>query len=284
MNLNTEPIRNWFGYTRRERRASCILLFIMVLILIIRIVVPEKNIDVKDITSSIITDKESADINSVEGTPAAKLFHFDPNKASYDTLVKLGFAEKEAKTLISYRNKGGKFRQPSDIKNVYGIEGVKAEQLIRYVELKTDTVKRSQAFSSDHQKPKIDLNTCDTTELVKLPGIGQVLSVRIIKYRNLLGGFVSVNQLSEVYGLPLETFNLIKGRVFADSSRVVMIKINSACYKELSRLPYFQKYEVTAIFKYRQLKGRIESINDLIENKLIPSETADRVRPYLNFE
>ena len=82
-----------------------------------------------------------------------------------------------------------------------------------------------------------------------------------------------------------ETFELIKERVFADSTLIVIrININTAGYKELSRLPYFENYEVTAILKYRELKGRIEGINELVDNKLIPAEKVPKVRPYLNFE
>lgn len=284
MVLNTEPVKNWFGFTRRERRASFILLILVVLVLIIRISVPEKNIDITELTSGISVSDGSVEFNKSEGKTSIEPFFFDPNTASYDTLIKLGLAEKEARTLISYRNKGGKFRRPADIRKVYGIEGVRAEQLARFIEVKTDSITKGRAFYHEQQKPLIDLNSCDTSQLTTLPGIGPVLSSRIIKYRNLLGGFAGVNQLREVYGLPVETFDLIKGRVFADSSAVVRLKINSVGYKELSRLPYFQKYEVAAILKYRELKGRVESINDLTENNLIPLEKANKVRPYLNFE
>ena len=133
------------------------------------------------------------------------------------------------------------------------------------------------------KRPVINLNSCDTSQLISLPGIGPVLSVRIIKYRNLLGGFASVEQLKEVYGLSPETFELIRERVIADTMLINRININTAAYKELSRLPYFEKYEVTAILKYRELKGRIEGINDLTVNKLVPVEKVPKVRPYLNF-
>ena len=77
---------------------------------------------------------------------------------------------------------------------------------------------------------------------------------------------------------------MIKDRVFADSTVVRRIDINSAGYKELSHLHYFEKYEVTAILKYRELKGRIKSIDDLTDNKLISMEKAIKVRPYLKFD
>jgi len=83
--------------------------------------------------------------------------------------------------------------------------------------------------------------------------------------------------------LKAETYELIKESVFADSSVIKRIDINSAGYKELSHIHYFEKYEVTAILKYRELKGRITGINDLIENKLITAEKARKVSPYLKY-
>jgi DNA uptake protein ComE-like DNA-binding protein len=279
-----EPLKNWFGFTRRERRSAFILLLIIILIIALRYTVPERNIDIEDITAGISYIGSPTGIHNGDIPYTGEPFSFDPNTASYDTLIKLGLSSKEASTLINYRNKGGKFRNPADIKKVYGIDEEQAEQLIPFVEVATGTTEQVRIIAYKQQKPLIDINSCDSASLVTLPGIGPVLSARIIKYRHLLGGFVSVNQLTEVYGLPVETFDLIKGKVYADSSTVLRISINSAGYKELSRLPYFEKYEVTAILKYRELEGRIKGISDLVENKLITIEKAAKVRPYLNFE
>ena len=284
MKLNFEPIKRWFGFTRRERRSSVILLIIIIVILILRNVIPEKNIMIEDVTASISEIAVSSGYGTDKTSSYDQLFTFDPNTSSYDTLIRLGFTGPEANTLINFRKKGGKFRQPADIKKVYGITEEKAGKLIPFVKVKVDTIRRSRDVSKEPQKTLIDINKCDSAILMTLPGIGPVLSVRIIKFRNVLGGFASVNQLKEVYGLAPETFNIIKDRVFADSSVLFRIKINSVGYKELNKLPYLEKYEVTAIIKYRELKGRVESINDLTENKLIPKEKAIKLRPYLNFE
>jgi DNA uptake protein ComE-like DNA-binding protein len=224
MKLNIEPIRNWFGFTRRERRSTFILLVIAFLILGLRYTVPEKNLEIKDISDSILYIEKSITKGNIQQEKAKSDFRAKP-----DPLGSPG-----ARTLYQKR-------------------------------------------------PLINLNSCDTSQLISLPGIGPVLSLRIIKYRNLLGGFASVEQLKEVYGLSAETFSIIKARVFADSSDVQKININEAVYKDLSRLPYFEKYEVTAILKYRELKGRIEGINELTDNKLIPVEKVPKVRPYLSF-
>lgn len=284
MKLNTEPIRRWFGFTRRERRSSFILLFIVFLIIAFRYTIPEKNIGIEDISTGILSLENTLGTLKPTLSSDIRLFSFDPNNASYDTLLMLGFSSGEASTLINYRNKGGKFRQPSDLNKIYGIEEHKVNELVPFVKVNLDIKDRSIDVYGRQQKKLIDLNSCDSLLLETLPGIGPVLSVRIIKYRNLLRGFVSVDQLQEVYGLPEETFNLIKGRFFIDTTIITKIDVNSAAYNEFNRLPYFEYYEVTAILKYRELMGRIEGIDDLIYNRLLTAEKAAKVRPYLSFE
>ena len=284
MKLIIEPIRSWFGFTRRERRSSVILLVIIILIIAVRFIVPEKNISATDVTVSSSDFDETAMTGSGENNSEVHPFPFDPNTASYDTLIKLGLTSMEAGTLISYRNKGGKFRKPSDIGKVYGIEESKVVKLIPFIVLTNDTTFKKNRISYSQKRQKLDINSCDSASLVRLPGIGPVLSARIIKYRRLLGGFVSVNQLNEVYGLSVGTFDLIKERVFADSTSVFRIEINSAGFRELSRLPYFEKYEVTAILKYRELNGKIKGIAELISNKVITKDKADKILPYLKFD
>jgi competence protein ComEA len=283
MKINTEPVKSWFGYSRRERRASFILLIILSVITLLRYFVPEKNIDISEIPVLTTEIRSSSVEISADSTFTVPGFTFDPNIASYDTLIKIGFDSKTARTLISYRNKGGKFRIAADIKKVYGISEIQAKKVIPFVEFARDTTKIKNT-SYHKQKAPIDLNSCDSLSLVRLPGIGPVLSARIIKYRKHLGGYSRKDQLREVYGLPEETFNLIEGQLFVDTLAIIRINMNLAEMTELNRLPYLEKYEVTAILKYRELKGRIRGVAELVDNKLITDETALKVGPYMDFE
>lgn len=129
----------------------------------------------------------------------------------------------------------------------------------------------------------LELNTCDSASLESLPGLGPVLSARIIKYRNLLGGYASVDQLKEVYGLSEDTYKLVSGFLTADPSLVRKIQINNADYKQLIRLPYFERSEINSILKYKELMQKINNIDELIENKIITIEKADKISPYLAF-
>jgi DNA uptake protein ComE-like DNA-binding protein len=116
-----------------------------------------------------------------------------------------------------------------------------------------------------------------------LPGIGPVLSGRIIRFRNLLGGYASTEQLQEVYGLSPETYNMIKDRVTADTTLIDKIDVNTADFRRFSRLPYFERQEINDMLRYRNTNGQIGNINELIENSILTEEKAAKVKPYLSF-
>jgi competence protein ComEA len=284
MVINREPLKDWFGFTRRERRSSFILLLIIILIIALRYLIPEKNIAIEDISSNYLRIGYTDDYPGIDSVPAGQLFPLDPNTATFDTLLKPGLASKGAGTLIKYRNSGGKFRNHSDMNKIYGISGEKKKCLSPFVDVASDTSVKVRPHDHQQQMSVIDLNRCDSAMLVRLPGIGPVLSARIIKYRHLIGGFANLDQLKEVYGLPVETFDLIKTKIFVDTLLITRININSSAYKELIRLPYIERYEVISIMKYRELKGKITGIGDLIGNKLLPEDKALKIRPYIDFE
>ena len=243
MKLNREPVQNWFGFTRRERRSASLLLGIIFFIIGVRYVFPVQNIKIEN-WGTIPADSEI--LNSISDTDI--------------------YYEK----FSNYADDG---KGPSGI----------SERRTHYAAMSPVKSGKDVSVARMQKKPLIDINSCDSSDLIALPGIGSVLSARIIKYRNLLGGFASVAQLMEVYGLPEETYEMIKGRLFADSSLVRKINVNSAVYRELSRIHYLEKYDISAILKYRELSGRIKSIQDLEENKILTPEKAEKVEPYMDF-
>ena len=287
MNPGNKPLLEWFGYSRRERRSTFILIIILIIVIALRYILPQKEIEIEDL-SGLMDSSDTGENNLLKITnDNAVLYKFDPNSASYDTLTALGLSEKQARTIISYRNKGGRFSQPSDIKKIYGIDEPTSARLIPYINIEKNKRRsgyEQSGINADQEKSeKIDLNRADSATLVRLPGIGPVLSSRIIKYRKLLGGFVSAGQLREVYGLQEETYNLIVKRVFVDSSMLNRININDADFKRLSKHPYITHYDIQAILKYKELKGRINNISELVENKVLSADKAKKISPYLKF-
>ena len=130
----------------------------------------------------------------------------------------------------------------------------------------------------------IDINRADSTGLLPLPGIGPVFAGRIVKYRNLLGGFVSVDQLLEVYGMTGETLEMIRDRISIDTSGIRKIQLESATFRELLRHPYLDYEQVKALVNYRDFSGGSGSYRELLDNYILPDTVLHRVLPYLDLK
>jgi len=128
----------------------------------------------------------------------------------------------------------------------------------------------------------IELNAADTAELQQLWGIGPVLSARIVRYRNLLGGFTSKEQLREVYGLADSVYLRIAPQLSVDTSRLQRLDINTATYGQLLRHPYLDKHQVAAIVRLREKQGAFQSLDDLHQIPIIEQETYNKIIPYLS--
>jgi DNA uptake protein ComE-like DNA-binding protein len=156
-----------------------------------------------------------------------------------------------------------------------------------------DSIRQKRAGSSNRPVPSgqysknrysadpIDINRADSAQLLPLPGIGPVFAGRLIKYRNLLGGYVSPGQLKEVYGISLETLDLIVDRIVIDTSLIIKLDLNGATFRELLRHPYLEYEDVKALVNYRDFKGSIQSALELQENFILADSVLNRVIPYL---
>ena len=133
---------------------------------------------------------------------------------------------------------------------------------------------------AEHEK--ISINTADTAEWKKVPGIGSAYAARIVKYRNLLGGFYEVEQLREVYGISDELFVRISPYLFTDEN-VRKINVNHETFKVLLNHPYLNYKQVQAIFNLRKKKGRVESLNELSLLDEFTTEDLLRLEPYLEY-
>jgi DNA uptake protein ComE-like DNA-binding protein len=129
---------------------------------------------------------------------------------------------------------------------------------------------------------QININRADSAQLLPLPGIGPVFAGRIIKYRDLLGGFVSAEQLGEVYGLAPETLDLIRDRIRIDTSCIRKIPFARAEFRDFLRHPYLDLEEVKALVAYRNFKPDISSLEELRVNAILEDSTIQRLAPYLD--
>lgn len=137
-------------------------------------------------------------------------------------------------------------------------------------------------------KPKkiqpFDINSADTSQLKKVRGIGTVLSRRIVKYRDLLGGFVSKSQLNDVYGLHDSTLQSINKVIFVSSDfQPKRILINQSTTAELKKHPYITYKMANAIVNYRFQHGTIEDEQTLHKIHLLDSGSIAKIISYIDF-
>jgi hypothetical protein len=130
---------------------------------------------------------------------------------------------------------------------------------------------------------KQDINQATAEQLIAVYGIGPALSERVLKQREALGGFVSMEQVGHVWGVsPEVTANVAKRFHVAGSPAVKKIEINKASMKELSQFPYFRYPISKDIVTFRSMSGEINR-NNLSEIPNFPIDNIDIIAVYLTF-
>jgi competence protein ComEA len=218
------------------------------------------------------------------------LFRFDPNTATAKDLLALGFTPNLATRITRYREKGGKFRTKSDLLKIYGVDSTFYERVYPFISLpERVAIKKKDAKKYEPKNvltvkkaaEKFDLNNADTSELKKIYGIGDKLALRILKYREALGGFVDMNQFNEVYGLDsLVVTRLSENGTIQNDFRPKKININTASEKQLSSHPYLSKV-AKAIVSYRFQHGNFKAVEDIRNVGSIDEKSIQRIIPYL---
>ncbi len=191
--------------------------------------------------------------NNYNAKAKGELFYFDPNTLSTEGWQKLGLRDKTIHTIQNYLSKGGHFRKPEDLQRIYGLFPNEFERIAPYI--KIESANETSNYKDFADKPItetqpaktytprysiVDMNLADTTALIALPGIGSKLALRIINFRDKLGGFYSVNQVGETFGLPDSTFQKIKQYLKLKITSVRKININTATVDELKAHPYIK--------------------------------------------
>ncbi|WP_340111077.1 ComEA family DNA-binding protein [Maribellus mangrovi] len=222
-----------------------------------------------------VVEKETPGIEKTRTVPGKT---FDPNLIGYDSLLLYGFSEYQAGNLVKYRDNGGEFKIPEDVIKIYGIDSSFYQQVLRYINIEP---REEVTVYKPKEITKVELNSADTSDLMALPGIGPVYAARIIKYRDLLGGYYSSRQLLEVYNFPEETYNGITDYVFTDTVKLQKLRLNFLDYPELIRHPYFNKKQVNELLEYRDKHGAFKSPNDIKDLKSFDYEMFSRIRPYV---
>ncbi|MGZ8551999.1 MAG: helix-hairpin-helix domain-containing protein [Chitinophagaceae bacterium] len=225
-----------------------------------------------------------------------ELFYFDPNTLSRNGWQKLGIRDKTIQIIQNYLAKGGHFKKPEDLQRVYGLHHDQYERLLPFVKIETRSPENEQEsfarskhpeennrdFKHAFQNNPININTADTSGFISLQGIGSKLAGRIINFRDKLGGFYSVDQVKETFGLPDSTFQKIKQYLTLENISIKKININAATADELKAHPYIRYNLANPIIAYRDQHGSFSSIEDLKKIMIITDDIYKKISPYLS--
>ena len=297
----------YFNFTKKERAGTYTLLIIILLLILIPFFfpffIPQEKYDHKDLVASIakLTTKEkdsSTDdpapdhISEKIYTGYAKpiLFYFDPNTLSAEGWKKLGVKDKTIQTIQNYLSKGGKFYTPEDISKIWGLHKDEVDKLTPYVKIETTANKKYSKEDNNvngytpykkESKEPIDINTADTAAFIALPGIASKLANRIVEFRNKLGGFYSVEQVGETFGLRDSVFQLIKPRLIIGTPTLIQFDINTATVDQMKVHPYIHYAIANAIVQYRMQHGNYLTVADIKKIVLITNDAYTKMAPYL---
>jgi len=150
----------------------------------------------------------------------------------------------------------------------------------------SDSIKNKQKppRKLEYDVIKLNINSCDTTDVKGIPQFGSARALKLIEYRDRLGGFHSLSQISEVFILKEIEIEFLEQYFYIKSSDVKKIKINCATYEELKKHPYFDAYLAKQVIKYREKQGRIHDIQEFQRATNAYGSLVEKLRPYLEFD
>jgi DNA uptake protein ComE-like DNA-binding protein len=212
------------------------------------------------------------------------LFTFDPNTVDSATFIRLGLKPFIAANILRYRKAGGRFKTKEDFGKVYGILPAKYKELETYIDIAEIMQIKNETSTTKRTDIIVDLNSADTTLLMQVKGIGRGYAKGIVRFRQQTGGFISVDQLSEIYGMRPENLERIRPFCKVNVDLVQKIKVNIATAERFKSHPYFNFYQAKALYELRRKKGKLKDIVELKELPDFTPESIQKLKPYLSFE
>lgn len=301
-------IRAFFSLNKSEQRGIVVLVVLILLIAIFNILLPffVNNNNESDLNKykadidSFLNDQQplidsvrieylqnSGEMDMAIASHKIKPTKFNPNKLPVEAWKEMGFTEQQIKTIKNYEAKGGKFRRKEDLKNIYSISDVEYEIIEPFIDIPSQY--KSDPGKVKKTKPSVikiiyhetKINSANANDLMSNLGLSKWLAKRTISYRNILGGFITNEQLKEVYGLNDSIFNLIDQYIDIDTGLITKIDVNNVQFQELLKHPYFDYNTTKSFFNVRNKVGSFSSINELKQIEGLNDTTLNKVWYYL---
>lgn len=271
-----EKIKDYFSFSNQEKKGIIVLLSILLIIIFSSYTYdlinnPNKSqFDISEYREAILefeSELTKSDIDSI------KYFYFDPGTIDSLNLLKLGFKPYQARILLNYRRKGGKFYKKQDLKKIYSVSEKMYTNLEPYIVIK----KKKKRYVKTTQI--LDINKAEARDLMN-SGIDSKISWRIINFRKVLGGFYSLSQLNDVYDITEEQLKIITKKFTIKSGVFRKININEISYETLKKHPYFRK-KASEIIKSRD-QNKFDNTYDLVKRKIFTETEYKKIEKYLD--
>jgi competence protein ComEA len=237
---------------------------------------------------------------------SSKMFYFDPNTITAADWKTLGLTDHLIQTIRHFIDKGGRFHQATDLSKLYGLRDNDYNRLLPYVRITKIAVpganrggqtskmvypyfnERYQSIANHEHSgftekkfQPTDINTADSADWSRLPGVGAKLASRIIHFREKLGGFYQIDQVGETFGLSDSGFQKIKFCLRLNLVDLHQIDLNNASEETLSSHPYIRWQMTKAILEYRLQHGGFKSVDELQQLAQMDPEKYRKIRPYV---
>lgn len=287
-------LKDYLTYSRAQRSG---LLFLLTLIIVIQALYcfvdfpagadedPEKQHWL-----SLQSGFDSLRVEKANRKPT--IYPFNPNFITDFKGYKLGMSVEEIDKLHAFRNQDKYVNSAAEFQNVTGISDSLLHTMSPYFKFPDwVTNRKAKPFSkfpeAARKAEKIiaaDINAATKEDLIKIYGIGPALSDRILKQKELLGAFVSMKQMEDIWGLSPEVIeNLNKYFKVGSVSGLRKIRVNDASVKELAQFPYFKYKLAKQIVTHRSMNGDLKSSADLAKINDFPVDKAEIIALYLEF-
>jgi competence ComEA-like helix-hairpin-helix protein len=283
-----KSLRQYFNFSQKELNGVLVLLVVLVFVWLIPIFlnqtpdtfdVEKAKQEISEFERNLVPDKVYS-YREVELKPGRATYtNFDPNGLPAERWKQLGLSEKQIAVIKRFEAKGGHFYKKEDVQKMYVISPETYAKLEPYIQI-PPTQFEQKSPTTKASKARIELNTADSLALDQVSGIGPAFASRILKYRERLGGFYSLEQLKEVYGVDSAHFAQWLPQLTLNTAVVRKIDVNTATFEELKRHPYLSYKQINALIQYRKQHGAYASLSDLKNIPLFTDEILRKLAPY----
>jgi DNA uptake protein ComE-like DNA-binding protein len=288
--------KQYFIFNKEQRMGlvALIVLIIFFQLLYFFIDFSSPNLISKQETQWLSMQTEIDSLNADSEQETYKIYPFNPNFLTDFKAYKLGMKVTEIDRLLDYRKNNKYVNSAKEFQAVTKISDSLLAIISPYfkfpdwIKNKKEFAKYENAGFKDFTKKEklvvLDINQATKDDLMKIYGIGEAISDRILKQKEILGAFVSMDQMQDVWGLSPEVIaELNKHFKSTTSTTVKKIDVNNISVKELTKFPYFKYALAKEIVTYRSMNGVIKNIEDLTKIKGFPVDKIKIIALYLEF-